>query len=593
MSVSETSVRVSEVGRYEGFSEPVYDGWVRTSQYIEARDGTKLAVDVYRPTKAGVLEGLALPVVWMSKRYLRAKVDAQGNLVQNLIEGEREWDRPQARKLLTHGYVLAAADMRGTGASFGTWSECSDPSSATDGYDVTEWLAEQEFCDGNVGMFGASYEGRMQLNAASAAPPHLKAIMPEVSPFDWYTVIHEGGSYSSRFVNTGTHFRNCDLDASVAPVDDDPEGMLAADARRGHEEGNDYAATSGELPFRDALHGGVRHWQGRSGEELLPGIEASGVASYQTSGWYARVGLEQLLWFSNMSRSATGSRHRMLIGPWSTGGVVGATPEEKEVWATETLRFMDYWLKGIENGIMDEPAVVYTTQTDAKNRLVKEWRHATQWPPPEAQATDLHFEAGGALVVGGGAAGQDDFTVDYTIAAPPGDTNAAWVEGDPGADYAEYNARCLTYTGAPLEGDVEVTGHPVVHLFVSLTADDGDVIVHLQDVDEEGVSTYVARKRLRLSHRKESPAPYFYFGSPWHSHAEADAEPVPVGEVVEAAFSLLPASYLFRAGHRIRVSVAGADAKLFMTSERDPAPVVSVHRGNPHPSRITLPVIPA
>jgi putative CocE/NonD family hydrolase len=552
-----------------------------------------LAVDVYRPTKQGVVEANPLPLVWMSKRYLRAKVDADGKVGQNLIEGFREWDRPQARKLITHGYVLAAADMRGTGASFGTWSECSDPSSSEDGYDVTEWLAAKPFCDGNVGMFGASYEGRMQLNAASAAPPHLKAIMPEVSPFDWYTVIHEGGSYSKRFTNTGAHFRSCDLDASVAPVDEDRDGSQAAEARRQHEEGNDYAATSGELPYRDASHRGAMHWQERSGEALLPGIEASGVASYQTSGWYARVGLEQILWFSNMARSATGNRHRLLMGPWSTGGVAGATDPEKELWATETLRFMDYWLKGIDNGIMDEPAVAYATQVDAKNRVVGKWRFAKVWPPPEAQARDYQFAAGGALAAGVGTAGRDDFTVDYTVAAPIGDTNAAWIEGKPGTDYADYNAKCLTYTTAPLGADVEVTGHPIVHIHVESTAADCDVIVHLQDVDERSISTFVTRKRLRASHRATSPAPYFYFGSPWHSHAEADAQPIPAGEVVELAFSLLPTSYRFRAGHRIRVSVAGADANLFITPVLDPAPVLSVHRGDRYPSRITLPVIPA
>src|SRR5260370_36440976 len=349
MAISKT--KVSELGRYEGFSEPSHDGWVRTSQYIEARDGTMLAVDVYRPTKSGVVESKALPVVWMSKRYLRAKVGAGGKLGQNLSEGERGWGRPQARKLITHGYVLAAADMRGTGASFGTWSEFSDLSSSTEGTHVREWLVAQPFCDVKVGMFGASYEGRMQLSAASAAPPHLKAIMPEVSPFDWYTVIHEGGSYSKRFVNTGAHFRACDLDQSVAPVDDDPLGSQAEEARRQHEEGNDYAATSGEVPFRDAVHHGRKLWQERSGEALLPGIEASGVASYQTSGWYARVGLEQILWFSNMARSSTGARHRLLMGPWSTGGVVSGTAAEKELWATETLRFMDDRLYGIANRI--------------------------------------------------------------------------------------------------------------------------------------------------------------------------------------------------------------------------------------------------
>ena len=236
------------------------------------------------------------------------------------------------RKLIAHGYVLASADMRGTGASFGTWSECSDPMSSLDGYDITEWLAAQPWCDGTVGMFGASYEGRMQLNTASAAPPHLKAIMPEVSPFDWYEIIHEGGIYQRSFDGMGDGFRTNDVDAPAAPVDDDHDGWQVAQASKEHEQGNDYAATKGKLPFRDSENEkGVAQWLERSGEALLAGIVSSGVASYHTSGLLARVGLDQLLWFGNLARSATGNRHRIWMGPWGAGGVVFAEPEYKEI----------------------------------------------------------------------------------------------------------------------------------------------------------------------------------------------------------------------------------------------------------------------
>src|SRR5207248_2733420 len=118
--------QVSRFGEYEGFSEPLYDGWVRSSQYVAVRDGTRLAVDVFRPTQAGVVEAEALPVAWTAKRYLRATVK-DGHLATSLL------DSGPARKLIAHGYVLAAADMRGTGASFGTRSETSDPADSTDG----------------------------------------------------------------------------------------------------------------------------------------------------------------------------------------------------------------------------------------------------------------------------------------------------------------------------------------------------------------------------------------------------------------------------------------------------------------------------
>src|SRR5258708_4733831 len=87
---------------------------------------------------------------------------------------------------------------------------------------------------------------------------------------------------------------------------------------------------------------GSQAWLNRGPEALLPGIEASGVASYHLSGWYARVGMEQLLWFSNMQRSSSAGRHRIVMGPWPGGGIANAGDAEREVWATETLRFMDF-----------------------------------------------------------------------------------------------------------------------------------------------------------------------------------------------------------------------------------------------------------
>ena len=97
------------------------------------------------------------------------------------------------RKLITHGYVLAAADMRGTGASFGTWTECSDPTASSDGFDINEWIAAQPWCDGNVGMTGLSYHGSTPWDVASTGNPHLKTIVPNSGVHNlWGLVFYRG-----------------------------------------------------------------------------------------------------------------------------------------------------------------------------------------------------------------------------------------------------------------------------------------------------------------------------------------------------------------------------------------------------------------
>src|SRR5260370_33766742 len=126
--------------------------------------------------------------------------------------------------------------------------------------------------------------------------------------------------------------------------------------------------------------------------------------------------------------------------------------------------------------------------------------------------------------------------------------------GEAGADLTGVAQKGLTYTSDPLLTSLEVTGHAVIHLFVSSSATDGDFIVYLEDVADTGRSLFVTRKRLRASHRKEMPAPFYYFGAPWHSTRDAALAAIPVGKVVELAFSLLATSYTLGGGHLLRVN---------------------------------------
>lgn len=589
----EAGPRVSRVGEYAGFSAPTHDGWARTSQYVRVRDGTRLAVDVFIPTRGGVGESKPLPLAWTPKRYLRATVDA-GAYVPSFESVPTQG--PVARTLLSHGYVVAYADMRGTGASFGLRSECSDPIDALDGYDINEWLAAQTFCDGRVGMFGVSYEGRMQLDTASAAPPHLRAIVPEVSPFDWYHMVWQGGI--NRFEGSGTRFRATDLRQDIAPVDEDVEGTLLAEALRIRAGGNDYSAMGDGLPYRDSQQADRRPWVERSGAAHIAGIARSGIASYHRVGWFANVRLEQLLWFTNLARSESGSRHRLLVGPWPAGGV---SPEHCEMWATETLRFLDYWVREIDNGIMDEPAIAYTTSRSTRERGIEAWHYAATWPLRNSRPQEFLLDYGpsgsirslndGLLEVSGGPrpGGRDSLRVDYTIGSPQGDGDPRDLER--GIDFTPFEERCLTYTSGRLVEDLVVTGHPLLHLFVGCSATDADVFVTLTDVDEAGISTFVTRHMLRLSHRRVAEAPYYFCGLPWHRGYEEDSAPVHPREVVEMELDLLPISYRFQAGHRFRLSVSGGDFVHATGGAAPPGSVIEVWYSDQRRSRLVLPVV--
>src|SRR5947209_20050205 len=201
------ALKVSAFGRYWGYSEPIYDGWVRSSRYVAVRDGTWLAVDILRPSRGGKVATERLPVVWTHHRYQRAALGEDGK-VYTIVDSA-----PWLADVLRHGYVVAAVDARGSGASFGRLEGMFSSKETDDAYDITEWLAAQPWSNGKVGMYGRSYLAFTQYLAASRKPPHLKAIFPEVGGTDVYELIYRGGIYHGPFIEMWSNLvRELDVD---------------------------------------------------------------------------------------------------------------------------------------------------------------------------------------------------------------------------------------------------------------------------------------------------------------------------------------------------------------------------------------------
>jgi putative CocE/NonD family hydrolase len=140
---------------------------------------------------------------------------------------------------------------------------------------------------------------------------------------------------------------------------------------------------------------------------------------------------------------------------------------------------------------------------------------------------------------------------------------------------------------------VEITGHPVAHLWITTDAPDLDVFVYLEEVDSSRKSVYITEGVLRASHRNLSKAPFNNLGLPYHSHYQRDLSAISAGKPVELSFSLLPTSYRFHKGNKVRVTVAFADADNFETPVLNPAPKLHLLRDVKHPSFIQLPVAPS
>jgi putative CocE/NonD family hydrolase len=149
--------------------------------------------------------------------------------------------------------------------------------------------------------------------------------------------------------------------------------------------------------------------------------------------------------------------------------------------------------------------------------------------------------------------------------------------------------KALTYTAAVLSEDVEIAGHPIVHLWIKCSADDVDLFAYLEEVEPDGRSNYITDGCLRASHRRLNEPPHNRMGLPYHRSFAQDRESLPDGPV-ELTFDLYPTANLFEAGHRIRLSITCADCESNQTPQVNPVPEVTVYRNTERPSRLLLPI---
>jgi uncharacterized protein len=555
---------------------PVATGYVRSSEYVAVRDGTRIAVDTYRPARQSVPVEGRFPVVWAFERYHRARVE-DGRLVTRL-------DRETWLKLLVrHGYVVSVADLRGSGASFGTREHLVTEFDRWDAYDITEWLAAQPWSNGRVGMFGKSFMGLMQFLAASTAPPHLRAIFPEKTLFDLYSFAYPGGVFRHDYARAwGNNVTALDRTTAAAPVDEDPGGRLLAQAVAEHQHNCDSYDVFSRMPFRDSVppNGSGRSYADMSPAQYRREIAASGVAIYQLAGWDDMWPRDALLWHANLSNP-----RKLLIGPWPH------TYDSGWKLFPERLRWFDHWLKERPSTTMDGPQVRFHT---AGARAGRQWRSAREWPIASTRQSCLYFGDKGALVESPASdqEASDSYVVDYSSTSGQA---TRWSNGYGRAfrysDLRANDAKGLSFTTPPLSADLEITGHPVVCVWISTAAADVDLFVYLEEVRSNGYSAYVSEGIQRASHRRETIPPFNNLNLPFHASLGDEVLDLPQRQVVRLAFDLHPVSRVFRRGRRIRVTITGADVDNALTPVLRPAPSVAVHRAARYPSHIMLPTI--
>lgn len=603
------------------------------------RDGVRIAVDVHLPQ--ALAPGARVPAIVRQTRYFRG------------IGFRAPWDRlpidwlfdhpaHTRRRFLERGYAWVDVCARGSGASFGSRPCPWSPDEVADGAEIVDFIVAQPWSNGRVGSTGVSYDGTCADFLLANAHPAVRAAAPRFSLFDVYPdVAFPGGIHLTWFTEQWSRF-NRELDdnrldlafarmgelqlgalatlenkswlvrlggarqkqlsawalrrvaSGVRPVDDDADGALLAAAVAAHRDNFDVHAGALEITHRDDA--GVSHaYPGESIDLFSPHryldrLRQSGAAILSVSGWldggYPHAAIKRF-------RTVGNAGSRLILGPWDHGGLHDISPfsphfETAYDHDEELIRFFDRHLRDAAGD--DEPRVRYFTIGE------EVWKSADAWPPPGVETERWHFDENGTLTPDPPArTGSDEYRVDPGVGTGRRSRWESLLGLLPPAGYAdraEVDRRLLVYRSAPLPGALEVTGHPLLVLRARFDASDVHVFAYLEDEAPDGRVTYVTEGQLRALHRKlcDDAAPYDS-PAPYRSFCSADAAPLARGEVEELIFDLLPISWLFRHGHRLRVALGGADADHFASLA--PAPTWSVERGGPKGSRIELPVMKA
>jgi predicted acyl esterase len=517
-----------------------------TEMTMSTRDGTKLAANVFLPTGPG-----PFPVVLSRTPYLK---DALGDLAGY-----------SAKKYTDAGYAFVMQDVRGKGHSEGFY-EAFIPD-LEDGYDTVEWVAKQPWSNGRVGMVGASALGITSNLAAMAAPPHLVAAFVIVAPYDQLLNTYPGGVLK----------------------DEDTLGWL-----KGQGE------TQAQL---DEVRGGAANSAFWNEHAMTTQRKFIRIPMYNQGAWYDIFNdgnVENFRWLQNFGAKGARSNQKLYMVPAGHGGLGGDKSDVEynqagaTVPATEEMRWWDYWLKGIDNGIMKEPPVTLFMMASGRKGHPSAASHvftAPNWPPAN-HPTAYYLSGDMHLTTKPPAAADAKISYRFDPANPVktyGGANLLQTAGPLDQRPIGQRQDYLRFETPVLDKNVAIAGHVDMTLWAATDGLDTDFMVKLVDVYPDGYEQIILDNPIRTRYR--------------HGRDPDEVALMTPGKPEELHIDLWNTAFTFEKGHKIQVTVTSSNATKFeinpntgepfgvATSTAPRVATNTIYLDKRHPSAMLLPVL--
>lgn len=606
--------------------------------YLTMRDGVTLAATVRLPQGKTLADGPFPTVIEHSGYAVAPPHDA----LTGLLDPEAAANDPLIPSTSTAvggiiapllDYATVSLQMRGSGCSGGAFGLFDLPTTA-DGYDAVEAIAAEPWVKGNkVGMVGISFSGISQFFAAGTQPPHLAAIAPMSVTDDLYSTGYPGGIFNDGFAASWIAERARDAEPAPeggqpwakAMIDDGDEQCLAnQDLRLQTEDVTELLETT---PHRDPALFDDRSPTTWAASIDVPTFLVGALQDEQTGGqWPSLIpalDANEQVWVTLLNGTHIDSLGPATISRWvefldlyvadqvprpravltALGGTLYEQVAGAPAQAIPAVRFSDApSLEAAREEFARDPRVrvLFDNGGDAAapGSLGPLWEASfTAWPPPATEAVSYHLGPDGTMSE---AAPSSDTTVSFRP-DPDARPRKSLPEGDPWKALPPYVWAPVTgddglgFVSEPLTADLTVVGPASVDLLVESTAEDTDLQVTISEVRPDGKELYVQSGFLRASDRVldegRSTAT-----NPVPTYRASDAKPLPVGEATEVRVPILPITYAFRTGSRIRITITapGGDrpAWTFATPAAGAEVTDTVSLGGSRPSKLVLPVVP-